>query len=141
MDKIVLVFKGDYGIENHLNDTTVNLNTALGLGTCDNCTGNAQAVQAYVEAREATNNWALAIEAMERTGHQFSVTGHGLQVPSLIVDHALLKFIFSVVACFPVSLMQAWSRFPDLRPQSLLLSTLAGLVESRSWYDPVLTLN
>ena len=78
MDKIVLVFKGDYGIENHLNDTAVNLNTALGLGTCDNCTGNAQAVQAYVEAREATNNWALAIEAMERTGHQFSVTGHGL---------------------------------------------------------------
>jgi len=77
MDKVVVVFQGNYGIENHLNESSVNLDQALGLGTCGNCTGNAQAVTAYVEAREATNNWAIAAAAVERTGHQWSLAGHG----------------------------------------------------------------
>ena len=50
---------------------------ALGWGTCPNCTANAQALQAYIDVREATNNFASAYAAVEATGHQWSVTGHG----------------------------------------------------------------
>ena len=44
---------------------------------CDNCTAHAGAVDAYIEARTATNNWATVAAAVNATGHQWSITGHG----------------------------------------------------------------
>merc|ERR1712093_480737 len=36
------------------------------------------ALQGYVEARAATNNWAASRARYESTGLQYSITGHGL---------------------------------------------------------------
>lgn len=44
---------------------------------CDNCTAHAGAVTAYLEAREATNNWAIVAAAVNSSGAQWSLTGHG----------------------------------------------------------------
>lgn len=51
MDKVVTVFRGNYGAELGLanNLETVNVNVALGLGTCENCTANAYAMRGYLE--------------------------------------------------------------------------------------------
>jgi hypothetical protein len=75
--QVVLVFRGDYAIENNL-DQAVTSWDALGLGgACANCTVNAQAAQAYLEAREATNNWAISRARVEEIGVEYSITGHG----------------------------------------------------------------
>lgn len=52
--------------------------TLLNLGPdCANCTAHAGAVQAYLEVKETTNDFAAEKEMVNSTGHQFSVTGHG----------------------------------------------------------------
>lgn len=96
MDKVVLVFKGDYSQEVNLS-TDVTSWDALGLGSgaCPGCTVNAYALQGYLEvsairstrgllivsvrkgadrekrcyaqARAATNNWALSRARVEET--------------------------------------------------------------------------
>lgn len=76
--QVVLVFRGDYNIENSLStDITTLAGLGLGSDTCSNCTVNAQALQAYLEAREETNNWALSRARVEETGLEYSITGHG----------------------------------------------------------------
>ncbi|GAA5992178.1 hypothetical protein JCM11641_007788 [Rhodosporidiobolus odoratus] len=78
MDKVVIVFKGMFGWESTYNQSTVNIGTLLNLGEgCANCTAHAAATQAYLEAKEATNDWELVKYYVNTTGHQWSVTGHG----------------------------------------------------------------
>ncbi|GAA5821125.1 hypothetical protein JCM11251_001975 [Rhodosporidiobolus azoricus] len=78
MDKVVIVFRGLFGWESTFNQSTVNIGTLLNLGPdCANCTAHAAATQAYLEAREATNDWELVKYYVNTTGHQWSVTGHG----------------------------------------------------------------
>ncbi|BGP51655.1 hypothetical protein JCM10450v2_007605 [Rhodotorula kratochvilovae] len=78
MDKVVIVFKGLFGWESTFNQSTVNIGTLLNLGdTCANCTAHAAATQAYLEAREATNDWELVKYYVNTTGAQWSITGHG----------------------------------------------------------------
>ncbi|KAK9900817.1 alpha/beta-hydrolase [Cystobasidium minutum MCA 4210] len=76
MDKIVIVFKGMYDWLEQFGTDQVNINDIFGLN-CPNCMAHAGAVQAYREAKAATNNWAKAAAAVRRTGHQWSITGHG----------------------------------------------------------------
>lgn len=61
------------------NNTAADISTALNLGaTCNTtCTAHEGALTAYLEAKEATNDWAIVKEYVESTGHQWSVTGHG----------------------------------------------------------------
>ncbi|GAA5969063.1 hypothetical protein JCM21900_005772 [Sporobolomyces salmonicolor] len=82
MDKVVMVFRGQYGWESTYNESTADIGTILNLGpTCTNsttgCTAHAGAVNAYLEAQEATNDWELVKYFVNTTGHQWSVTGHG----------------------------------------------------------------
>ncbi|GAA6021384.1 hypothetical protein JCM10207_002030 [Rhodosporidiobolus poonsookiae] len=78
MDKVVIVFKGLFGWESTFNQSSTNIGTLLNLGeNCANCTAHAAATQAYLEAKEATNDWELVKYYVNTTGHQWSVTGHG----------------------------------------------------------------
>ncbi|GAA5907254.1 uncharacterized protein JCM6883_006195 [Sporobolomyces salmoneus] len=82
MDKVVVVFKGMFGWESTFNDSTADIGTALNLGPrCTEveggCTAHAGALQAYLEVKEATNDWELVKYYVNTTGHQWSVTGHG----------------------------------------------------------------
>lgn len=75
--QVVLVFRGDYATENNLPQDITSWDS-LGLGgACANCTVNALAAQAYLEARAETNNWALSRARVEETGLEYSITGHG----------------------------------------------------------------
>ncbi|KAK4046911.1 hypothetical protein OIO90_006393 [Microbotryomycetes sp. JL221] len=77
MDKVVMVFRGMYGWE-QLNMTAAPIGEVLNLGPeCSNCTAHAGALAAYLEAKEATNDWAVEKQYVETTGHQWSITGHG----------------------------------------------------------------
>ncbi|KAK4047497.1 hypothetical protein OIV83_005410 [Microbotryomycetes sp. JL201] len=77
MDKVVMVFRGMYGWE-QLNMTAAPIGDVLNLGPeCANCTAHAGALAAYLEAKEATNDWAIEKAYVESTGHQWSITGHG----------------------------------------------------------------
>ena len=73
--EVVMVFQGIYGWQEQWNQTTVNLNDIFYLN-CPNCTAHAGAVQAYLEAKEATNDWAMMQTAVNASGHQWSITGH-----------------------------------------------------------------
>lgn len=66
--QVVLVFKGDYGLESSL-PTNVTSFAALGLGqdVCAGCTVNEYALAGYLEARAATDNWALSRARYEAT--------------------------------------------------------------------------
>ncbi|GAA5880062.1 hypothetical protein JCM8547_001488 [Rhodosporidiobolus lusitaniae] len=78
MDKVVMVFKGLFGWESTFNQSTTNIGTLLNLGeNCANCTAHAAATQAYLEAKEITNDWELVKYYVNTTAHQWSVTGHG----------------------------------------------------------------
>lgn len=65
MDKIVTVFKGLFGWE-QLNMTSTPLEPDLSLN-CTDCKAHAGALQAYLEAKEVTNDWAVAKQAVEAT--------------------------------------------------------------------------
>lgn len=105
-----MVFKGIYGWQSQWDDTSVNINDMFYL-SCPNCQAHAGAVQAYQEAKEATNDWATVKQAVNETGHQWSITGHGFagmvaQVASLdLVSYSssaaqriLLRLSFSPAA-------------------------------------------
>lgn len=71
LHQVVLVFRGDFAIEADLSPNVTSWDI-LGLGSaCPGCTVNARAAQAYVEAREATNNWELSRARVEETGLQY----------------------------------------------------------------------
>jgi hypothetical protein len=72
------VFKGNYEMEKNLPTETVPW-TYLGInGTCESCTVNAYAAQGWMEAKAATNNFAVTLAAYSGAGLVFSITGHGL---------------------------------------------------------------
>lgn len=76
MDKVVIVFKGMYGWENQMNMTSMPINDVFYLD-CPDCQAHSGAVGAYLEAKEATNDWQAVKDAVAVTGHQWSITGHG----------------------------------------------------------------
>ncbi|TNY23115.1 hypothetical protein DMC30DRAFT_444650 [Rhodotorula diobovata] len=78
MDKVVMVFKGLFGWESTFNQSTVDVGELFYLGdNCLNCTAHAAATQAYIEAKEITNDWELVKYYVNTTGAQWSITGHG----------------------------------------------------------------
>jgi len=80
MNKVLLIFRGNYDMEQNL-PLEVSSWDELGEGigaTCYNCTVNSYALQGYLEAKEATNNFALTRQAYEGQGLVFSIAGHGL---------------------------------------------------------------
>lgn len=86
-----MVFRGIFGWQQQWDDTSVYIGDTLGL-KCGDCKAHAGAVQAYLEAKAATNNWAKMRAAIKRTGHQWSLTGHAFggmvaQVASLDLGH------------------------------------------------------
>lgn len=77
MNKALIIFKGNYDIEQTLSDDIVDweyLNLTQG---CRNCTVNRQAAQAYLEVKEATNDWQDILDAYYNQGLVFSIAGHG----------------------------------------------------------------
>lgn len=80
MNKVVTVFKGNYDLEQTL-DTDVSSWSLIGSGigsACKTCTVNSFALQGYLEARNATDNWNLTRNAYYGSGLVYSITGHGL---------------------------------------------------------------
>lgn len=93
---LVAVFKGNYNLETTLPTATASINTmnldydtkgvpfaTLGLADgCADCTANAYAIQGYLEAKAATNNWAKSVakyrEIAAGQSYYYSITGHGL---------------------------------------------------------------
>ncbi|KAK9893363.1 hypothetical protein P389DRAFT_20272 [Cystobasidium minutum MCA 4210] len=79
MDKVTLVFKGDYNLEKNLPIESADITEALDLGdACVNCKANAFALAGYLEAVQATNGFENAVAKWKDVGCYFSVTGHGL---------------------------------------------------------------
>ncbi|KAK9893536.1 hypothetical protein P389DRAFT_112839 [Cystobasidium minutum MCA 4210] len=79
MNKALIIFKGNYDIEQGLSDDVVDwsyMNLTEGW-SCRNCTVNRQAAQAYVEVKEATNDWQEILDAYYNQGLVFSIAGHG----------------------------------------------------------------
>lgn len=58
-----------------VNNQPAAINPTLNVGNCDGCTAHGFALQAYLEAKQATNDWAVVKQAVAATGHQWSVTG------------------------------------------------------------------
>ncbi|KAL8292659.1 hypothetical protein RQP46_001271 [Phenoliferia psychrophenolica] len=78
MNKVTLVFKGDYNLEKNLPNATTSFDT-IGYGSeCPNCTVNAFAAKGYMECRDATNGFATSVAYWKNTTKYFSITGHGL---------------------------------------------------------------
>lgn len=60
--QVVVVFKGNPQIEANLPLDVVSWSVIPGMnGTCDNCTANAAAVQAYLEIKEETNDFEATL--------------------------------------------------------------------------------
>lgn len=77
MNKALIIFKGNYDIEQNLTEDIVSWEY-LGInGTCTNCTVNRQAAQAYMEVKAETNDWADILGAYYNQGLVFSIAGHG----------------------------------------------------------------
>lgn len=78
MNKALIVFKGDYALEQNLPTDVVSWDV-LGMNTtCANCTVNRFAAQGYLECKQATNNWQQIVAAYAGQGLVFSIAGHGL---------------------------------------------------------------
>ena len=73
--EVVLVFQGLEGWGQQFNHTLIPINDIFNLG-CPDCMAHAGAVQAYLEAKEATSSFIAASQTVAITGHQYSVTGH-----------------------------------------------------------------
>jgi TPP-dependent 2-oxoacid decarboxylase len=83
MNKALIIFTGNYAIEQALTTEVVNwdyLNLTQAW-QCKNCTVNQQAAQAYLEAKEATNDWQEILDAYYNKGLVFSIAGHGFVCP------------------------------------------------------------
>lgn len=80
MNKVLFVFRGNYAREQNIPlDVVPWSQITPGLGqACPSCTANRYAVQGYLEARNATNNWQITRNAYYGAGLVFSITGHGL---------------------------------------------------------------
>ena len=96
MAKVVQVWKGDYNLEKALDPTPTSLDAlnldydvkpinfgALGIAeNCADCAVNAFALQGYLEAKAATNNWAISLARYKELSAQqpfyYSIAGHGL---------------------------------------------------------------
>jgi len=77
MNKALIIFKGDYDIEQNLDQTSTSW-AALNLSdACGDCTVNAEAARAYMECKEETNNFEAIREQYYNSGLVFSITGHG----------------------------------------------------------------
>lgn len=77
MNKALIIFKGNYALEQNLTTDVVGWD-ALNLShVCSDCTVNAQAARAYMEAKEATNDWQDILLAYYNQGLVFSIAGHG----------------------------------------------------------------
>lgn len=80
MNKVLMVYRGNTYMEGMLSTDVVPwsaITSDLGKA-CPSCTVNKYAAQGYVEARQATNNFALTRQAYAGQGLVFSITGHGL---------------------------------------------------------------
>jgi len=78
MDKVVIVFTGNYWMEKNLPTETASLDV-LGLAEeCPGCRVNSFALQGYLEAKAATNNFEKGMQRWRDTGLWWSTTGHGL---------------------------------------------------------------
>lgn len=77
MNKALIIFKGNYDIEQNLTDDIVGWD-ALNLSeACGTCTVNRQAAQAYMEVKAETNDWQTILDAYYNQGLVFSIAGHG----------------------------------------------------------------
>lgn len=77
MNKALIIFKGNYDIEQNLSDDIVTWD-ALNLShACGSCTVNRQAAQAYQEVKAETNDWQEILDAYYNQGLVFSIAGHG----------------------------------------------------------------
>lgn len=107
MNKALIIFKGNYDIEQGLSDDVVDwsyMNLTEGW-SCRNCTVNRQAAQAYVEVKEATNDWQEILDAYYNQGLVFSIAGHGFVsgFPVIVTNSCLFLISFSMhcrVVCF-----------------------------------------
>lgn len=78
MDKIVIVFRG-YGSSKALSWDPAVVDFGRPIEGCnETCTVGSGVLALYNSARVATNDWAIAKAAVNRTGHKFSVTGHAI---------------------------------------------------------------
>ncbi|KAG0151758.1 hypothetical protein CROQUDRAFT_36269 [Cronartium quercuum f. sp. fusiforme G11] len=78
MDKIVITFRG-YQSTKALSWDTVPIDFGHLTPDCnETCTTGKGILDLYNSARIATNDWAIAKAAVNRTGHKFSVTGHAI---------------------------------------------------------------
>lgn len=78
MNKALIIFAGNYQLEQTLTDEVVSWDY-LGLGDyCRNCTVNKFAADGYLEAKAETNDWAAILGEYYNTGLVFSIAGHGL---------------------------------------------------------------
>lgn len=80
MNKVVMVFRGNLAMEQNIPTAVVPWSSITsGLGSaCKSCTANGYAVQGYLEAKNATNNWYKTRNAYYGQGLVYSITGHGL---------------------------------------------------------------
>ena len=78
MNKALIIFQGDYELEQHLPTDVVSWDVLGMNATCPGCTVNRFAAQGYLECKAATNNWQAIINAYAGQGLVFSITGHGL---------------------------------------------------------------
>ena len=79
MDKVVIVFRGIEDWDLQFDNDLVPINDLFNLG-CPDCQAHSGAVKAYLEAKQASNDFAAAWQSVQQTGHQYSVTGHGKPV-------------------------------------------------------------
>jgi hypothetical protein len=80
MQKIVIVFKG-YDSQAVLPWDVVPIDFGRPIPHCtaaNNCTTGSGILALYNSARLATQDWAVAKQAVNATGLKFSVTGHGI---------------------------------------------------------------
>lgn len=78
MNKAVIIFKGNYELEQQLPLDVVDWEGIGMRDVCNNCTANAFAMQGYLECKNETNNWKTIVDAYSGQGLVFSITGHGL---------------------------------------------------------------
>ncbi|KAL8281301.1 hypothetical protein RQP46_006335 [Phenoliferia psychrophenolica] len=78
MNKALIIFKGNYELEQQLPTDVISWEEAFNITSCKNCTVNAYAAKGYNECKAETNNWADIRQAYGGQGLVFSITGHGL---------------------------------------------------------------
>jgi len=77
MNKVVVVFRGNPQVEANLALDVVPWSYIGINGTCQDCTMNAQAAEAYMEAKNATNNFEATRDRYAGAGLVYAITGLG----------------------------------------------------------------